>query len=88
MVDADDDNDEEDDETYDDEDDDDDDDDDIGDDWVVRRSQWRIRVQPAVQSSSSASTPGRSNVEVILAAVKIEACSSERGRNERRAFLT
>ena len=48
--------------------------------WVVQRSQWRIRVQPV--------TSGKSGVEVILGAVKIEALSSERGRNATREFLS
>ena len=56
---------------------------DEGEDWVVRKAQWRLRVQPAAQASGS----GRSGMEVILGAVKIEAFSSERGRNAARGFL-
>nr|POF24025.1 uncharacterized protein CFP56_54961 [Quercus suber] len=54
-----------------------------GEDWVVRKSQWRLRVQPL----ASGAQPGRSGVEVILGAVKIEAFSDERARNVERQFL-
>ncbi|KAK4545193.1 hypothetical protein LTR36_003372 [Oleoguttula mirabilis] len=50
-----------------------------GEDWVVKKAQWRLRVQP-VQT-------GRTGMEVILGAVKIEAFGSERARNATRAFL-
>ncbi|KAI6829253.1 hypothetical protein KC335_g16964 [Hortaea werneckii] len=48
--------------------------------WIVKKAQWRLRVQP-VQFE------GRSGVEVILVAVRIEAISSERPRNAARGFL-
>lgn len=47
--------------------------------WVVRRGQWRLRVQ--------ARTDGRGTVEVVLVAVKLEALSGQRGRNMGRGFL-
>lgn len=58
--------------------------DDEGEDWVVQKSQWRLRVQPL---AGGARGGGRSGMEIILGAVKIEAFSSERGRNATRAFL-
>ena len=58
---------------------------DEGEDWVVRKAQWRLRVQPVSGGGGQAS--GKSGMEVILGAVKIEAFSSERGRNAARGFL-
>lgn len=60
------------------------DDDNEGEEWIVRKSQWRLRVQPMNGGVQS----GRSGMEVILGAVKVEAFSSERGRNEERGFLS
>ncbi|TKA55112.1 hypothetical protein B0A55_12765 [Friedmanniomyces simplex] len=57
---------------------------DEGEEWVVRRAQWRIRVLPTMPGGAQA---GRSGMEVILGAVKMEAYSSERGRNATRRFL-
>lgn len=56
---------------------------DEGEDWVVKKSQWRLRVQPMSAGPGS----GRSGMEVILGAVKIEAYSNERARNATRGFL-
>lgn len=56
---------------------------DEGEDWVVKKAQWRLRVQPMSGGQSS----GKSGMEVILGAVKIEAYSNERGRNAARDFL-
>ena len=55
-----------------------------GEEWIVRKAQWRLRVQPM----SGGVQNGRSGMEVILGAVKVEAFSSERGRNEDRGFLS
>ncbi|CAK1361945.1 hypotheticalsprotein [Cercospora beticola] len=44
--------------------------------WVVSKAQWRLRVQPR-----------KNGFEVILDAVKIEACSNERSRNAASDFL-
>lgn len=55
-----------------------------GEELVVTRSQWRLRVQPM----SSGIRPGRSGMEVVLGAVKIDAYRSERARNARRGFLS
>lgn len=57
---------------------------DEGEEWVLRKTQWRLRVQPR----QGGAQPGRSGMEVILGAVKIEAYSSERGRNAASVFLT
>ncbi|KAK5138533.1 hypothetical protein LTR08_000121 [Meristemomyces frigidus] len=57
---------------------------DEGEDWVVRRAQWRLRVQPAQPGAQG----GKGGMEIILGAVKIDAVSSERGRNTARGFLT
>ncbi|KAK4899791.1 hypothetical protein LTR27_003057 [Elasticomyces elasticus] len=57
--------------------------DDDGEEWVVRKAQWRLRVQP-LQGGPQA---GRGGMEVILGAVKIDAYSTERGRNAARGFL-
>lgn len=51
--------------------------------WVVKKAQFRLRVQP-LQGVMQA---GKSTMEVILGAVKIQAFGSERGRNESRGFL-
>lgn len=47
--------------------------------WIARKGQWRIRIQP--------SRGGKSAVECVLVAVKIDAVSSELGRNASRVFL-
>ena len=47
--------------------------------WVVRTGQWRIRIQPC--------RGGKSAVECALVAVKIDAVTSELGRNASRGFL-
>ena len=47
--------------------------------WVVRTGQWRLRIQP--------SRGGKSAVECVLVAVKIDAVSSELRRNAARGFL-
>ncbi|KAK5122642.1 hypothetical protein LTR85_003905 [Meristemomyces frigidus] len=54
-----------------------------GEDWVVKKAQWRLRVQPVQQGVQA----GRGGMEVILGAVKIEAFGSERARNATRGFL-
>ncbi|TID18077.1 btb poz domain-containing protein [Venturia nashicola] len=47
--------------------------------WIVRRGQWRLRVERAENDS------GR--VEVSLRAVRLDCFSEERERNARREFL-
>ena len=58
-------------------------DEDEGEEWVVKKAQWRLRVQPL----SGGAQTGRSGMEVILGAVKIEAYCNERARNSARGFL-
>lgn len=57
---------------------------DEGEEWVVKKAQWRLRVQPI----SGGAQPDRTGMEVILSAVKIEAYSNERARNAMRGFLS
>lgn len=59
------------------------DEEDGGKELVVKRSQWRLRVQPAGGGGQTA----RGGMEVILGAVKIEAYRNERARNAERGFL-
>ncbi|PKS11768.1 hypothetical protein jhhlp_001061 [Lomentospora prolificans] len=47
--------------------------------WIVRRGQWRLRIQ--------GTTNGKSSLECVLIAVKLDAMTSERGRNAVRGFL-
>ncbi|KAF9878899.1 BTB/POZ domain-containing protein [Colletotrichum karsti] len=47
--------------------------------WVVRTGQWRLKIQ--------GSRNGKSAVEVVLVAVKLDAYSSENARNAARGFL-
>ena len=56
---------------------------DEGEDWVVKKGQWRLRVQPITGGAQV----GKTGMEVILGAVKVEAYSSERARNTARGFL-
>lgn len=58
------------------------DDQDESEEWIVRKSQWRLRVQPAGGSD------GKNGIEVVMAAVKVEAFSHERARNASRGFLS
>lgn len=54
--------------------------DDFGE-WIVRKGQWRLQVQ-------ASSEPSKSDLEMVLVAVKLDAISGERGRNMQRAFLS
>ncbi|KAG9257737.1 uncharacterized protein F5Z01DRAFT_413726 [Emericellopsis atlantica] len=47
--------------------------------WTVKKGQWRLRIRP--------SEAGKGGFECVLVAVKIDAVSSERGRNMARGFL-
>ena len=49
------------------------------DEWIVKKGQWRLRIQPT--------SGGKSSVECVLEAVKLDAVSSELGRNQARDFL-
>ena len=55
----------------------------VGEEWVLKRAQWRLRVQPITGGAQA----GKTGMEVILGAVKIEAYSNERARNAARSFL-
>ncbi|KPM44246.1 hypothetical protein AK830_g2246 [Neonectria ditissima] len=47
--------------------------------WTVMTGQWRLRIQ--------SSRGGKSGVECVLVAVKLDAVSSQLGRNMNRGFL-
>lgn len=49
------------------------------DEWVVKKGQWRLRIQ--------GSQSGKSAVECVLVAVRLEAYSNEQARNAERGFL-
>ncbi|UKZ77263.1 hypothetical protein TrVFT333_004983 [Trichoderma virens FT-333] len=51
-----------------------------GQEWAVKTGQFRLRIQE--------SKGGKSSVECVFVAVKIDAVSSERGRNKTRKFLS
>lgn len=50
-----------------------------GQEWAVKTGQFRLRIQE--------SRGGKSALECVFVAVKIDAVSSERGRNKMRKFL-
>ncbi|KAF8462895.1 hypothetical protein BDZ91DRAFT_732637 [Kalaharituber pfeilii] len=50
--------------------------------WVIKRGQWRVKVQ------ATGSPDSKCGMEVVLCAVKLDAYSSEFGRNSTREFLT
>lgn len=49
--------------------------------WLVRTGQWRLKIQGAKKKD-------RGGVECVLVAVKVDALSGERARNEARGFLS
>lgn len=49
------------------------------DEWVVRTGQWRLRIQGARN--------GKSAIECVLVAVKLDAYSTEQAKNAQRGFL-
>lgn len=51
----------------------------ITEEWIVRTGQWRLRIQ--------SSRNGKSLVECVLVAVKLDAYSVEQSRNAQRGFL-
>ena len=66
--------------------------------WIVRRGQWRLRVQPRLDAgrrgagggnfSNTGGIGGEGNgMEIIMHAVKLDAVSGQRGRNMMRSFL-
>ena len=48
--------------------------------WIVRKGQWRLRVQPRLDQR-------KDGMEIVLHAVKLDAVSGQRGRNMMRSFL-
>jgi len=56
-----------------------------GREWVVKKSQWRLRVQPVATTGFEDEELGR--LEVVMEAVRIEAYTAERFRNQARGFL-
>jgi hypothetical protein len=49
--------------------------------WVVKRAQWRLRVEPVEYDGEER------RMQVVLCGVKIEALTGERSRNVERRFL-
>lgn len=57
--------------------------------WIVRKGQWRMKVQPRVDVSPRSSRAGEgAAMEIVLCAVKLDAVSGQRGRNMGRDFLS
>ena len=57
--------------------------------WIVRKGQWRMRVQPRVESSPRVGRGEESgSMEIVLCAVKLDAFSGQRGRNMGRGFVS
>jgi hypothetical protein len=48
--------------------------------WIVKRAQWRVRVEPVEYE-------GERRMQVVLCGVKVEAGSVERRRNVEKGFL-
>lgn len=57
--------------------------------WIVRKGQWRMRVQPRAEYPPRFSR-GEENdgMEIVLCAVKLDAVSGQRGRNMTRDFVS
>lgn len=55
--------------------------------WVIKKGQWRMRVQPRPELSPRSRASGESGMEIVLVAVKLDAVSGQRGRNMARGFL-
>ncbi|KAJ4336627.1 hypothetical protein N0V95_008564 [Ascochyta clinopodiicola] len=52
--------------------------------WIIRRAQWRVRVEPSDTCSQDGSEPA---LNVVLCGVKIDAVTQQRARNTARGFL-
>lgn len=57
-----------------------------GEEWIIKTGQWRLRIQ-SVKNQNQNPNPAKASVECCLVAVKVDAVSAERRRNERRGFL-
>ena len=55
--------------------------------WIIRKGQWRLRVQPRAAYSNNNSSVGMPAMEIVMWAVKLDALSGQRGRNMMREFL-
>ena len=57
--------------------------------WIVRKGQWRMRVQPRAETSPRSSRSGieGQSMEIVLCAVKLDAVSGQRGRNMGRDWI-
>lgn len=51
--------------------------------WVIRKGQWRLRVQPRPEQRDQE----KQRMEIMLHAVKLDAVSGQKGRNMLRGFL-
>lgn len=57
--------------------------------WIVRKGQWRMRVQPRAEHSPRFGRGEESGgMEIVLCAVKLDAVSGQRGRNMGRGFVS
>ena len=57
--------------------------------WIVRKGQWRMRVQPRGEYSPRFGRGEESgSMEIVLCAVKLDAVSGQRGRNMARGFVS
>ena len=54
--------------------------------WVVKRAQWRIRVEP-VDTLDPSGVNGGGRMQVVLCPVRLEIIRSEKARNRMRGFL-
>ena len=60
--------------------------DDFGE-WIIKKGQWRMRVQPRSELSPRSRASGESGMEIVLVAVKLDAISGQKGRNMTKSFL-
>lgn len=57
--------------------------------WMIRKGQWRMRVQPRTNEGGlMGNGMDGSSMEIVLHAVKLDAISGQKGRNTMRGFLT
>lgn len=56
--------------------------------WIIKRGQWRLRVQPRADQSSRMRNMEGAGMEIVLCAVKLDAVSGQRGRNMGREFFS
>lgn len=57
--------------------------------WIIKTGQWRLRIQSrgGAAGEGGGAAGGGGGVECVLMAVKLDAVSGERARNEARGFL-